>query len=131
MSDEKAISWTVFLEPFSCALWFAVLIVAVVISFALTFNERLSNFTDDKYWHMVFIKNLWISMKANAGGKPNTVFKNGTQKIVLFTCLFVGVVVWIAFRASFTSVLSVTKFHLPFNDLESLHKSNFRYSHSW
>ena len=104
--DDKAISWTVFLAPFSHEFWFLVLIVAIVISFVLTFVEIFFNLTNEKFWIVVFVRNLWISMKANAGGKPSFVSKNVSHRIVLFTCLFIGAIVWIAYRASLTSKLS-------------------------
>ena len=75
---------------------------------------------------MEYFKNLWIAVKANAGGKPSKIEKNTTYQIVLFHCLLVGSVIWMAYRASFTSELSVRKLKLPFNDLESLSKSNYK-----
>ena len=75
---------------------------------------------------MIYWKNLWIAMKANAGGRPWFVHKNAAFQMVLFVCLLVGAMIWIAYRASFTSELSVIKLNLPFNDLESLSKSDFK-----
>ena len=76
---------------------------------------------------MIYWKNLWIAMKANAGGRPCFVHhKNSTFQMVLFVCLLAGAMIWIAYRASFTSELSVIKLNLPFNDLESLSKSDFK-----
>jgi len=124
--NDKAINWTVFLDPFSRNLWLLVLLVAMVISLLLTFIEIFFDLTKDKFWFVIYLKNLWISMKANAGGKPSSVKKNESYRIVLFVCLFIGAIVWIAFRASFTSELAVIKLKLPFNDLESLYQSNFR-----
>ena len=73
-----------------------------------------------------YLKNLWVALKANAGGKPNSMKKNTSYRIVLFDCLLVGSVVWMAYRASFTSELSVVKLNLPFNDLESLLNTDFK-----
>ena len=75
---------------------------------------------------MIYWKNLWIAMKANAGGRPCVVHKNPAFQMVLFVCLLAGVIIWVAYRASFTSGLSVIKLNLPFNDLESLSKSDFK-----
>ena len=76
---------------------------------------------------MIYWKNLWIAMKANAGGRPCFVHKNPVFQMVLFVCLLAGVIIWIVYRASFTSELSVIKLNLPFNDLESLSKSDFKW----
>ena len=75
---------------------------------------------------MIYWKNLWIAMKANAGGRPSFVHKNPAYQMVSFVCLLAGVIIWIVYRASFTSELSVIKLNLPFNDLESLSKSDFK-----
>ena len=99
--------------------------VAIVISCILTFIEIFFDLTTDKVWFVAYLRFLWISIKANAGGKPSSIKKKESYRIVLFVCLFIGAIVWIAFRASFTSELSVTKMKLPFNDLESLYQSKF------
>ena len=75
---------------------------------------------------MIYWKNLWIAVKANAGGRPCFVHRNVAYQMVLFVCLLAGVITWIAYRASFTSELSVIKLNFPFNDLESLSKSDFK-----
>jgi uncharacterized membrane protein len=75
---------------------------------------------------MSFLTNLWIAIKANTGGKPSKFQKNTIHQIVLFDCLLVGSVIWMAYRASFTSELSVTKLKLPFNDLESLSETDYK-----
>ena len=73
-----------------------------------------------------YLDNLWVAVKANFGGKPNLLAKSNTKQIVVFTWLLVGSIVWMAYRASFTSVLSIIKLQLPFNDLESLSKSDYK-----
>ena len=123
--DDKAISWRVFLDPLSHQVWIYLLLVAMLISFILTFIEKKFNLTDEAYF-VSYLKNLWISIKANIGGKPSSQHKNGAHQTVLFTCLSIGVIIWMAFRASMTSVLSVNRLKLPFHDFESLHTLNFK-----
>ena len=123
--DDKAISWRVFLDPLSHQVWIYLLLVAMLISFILTFIEKKFNLTDETYF-VSYLKNLWISIKANIGGKPSSTQKNSAHRTVLFTCLSIGVIIWMAFRASMTSVLSVNRLKLPFHDFESLHTSNFK-----
>ena len=124
--DDEALSWTAYLNPFSNDMWLVVVLVSLVISFFLTFIERLFCSKDQEFTPMIFFANLWVALKANAGGKPTKSQKNTIFRIVLFDCLLVGSVIWMAYRASFTSELSVTKLKLPFNDLESLSKTGYR-----
>ena len=72
--------------------------------------------------------NFWLALKANLGGKPSSSPKSATHRITLFICLLGGSVIWMAYRASFTSELSVVKLDLPFNDLESLSTTNYKYT---
>ena len=124
--EDEAISWTSYLNPFAHDMWFIIVIVAVIISGVLTFIEQIFCTKNKGFLLMEYFKNLWIAVKANAGGKPSKIEKNTTYQIVLFHCLLVGSVIWMAYRASFTSELSVTKLILPFHDLESLSKSNYK-----
>ena len=124
--EDEALSWTVYLNPFSNDMWLVLVLVSFIISFFLTFIERLFCSKDQEFTPMIFFTNLWVALKANAGGKPSKLQKNTIYRIVLFDCLLVGSVIWMAYRASFTSELSVTKLKLPFNDLESLSKTDYR-----
>ena len=66
------------------------------------------------------------TFKANVGGKPNKIEENTIYQILLFTCLLVGSVIWMAYRASLTSELSVRKMMFPFNNLETLLVSDYK-----
>ena len=124
--NDKGLSWTVFFDPFPGNIWLSVILVAMVISLLLTFMEIFFNLTNNKSWFFTYLRNLMISMKANAGGKPSSVKKRESYRIVLFVCLFIGAVVGMAYMASITSKLTVTKLKLPFDDLESLYQTNFK-----
>jgi hypothetical protein len=65
---------------------------------------------------------------ANFGGKPVPSKFDTIQsyRFIIFTSLLAGTVVWISYRASLTSELSVEKKKFPFNDLESLSKTEYR-----
>ena len=122
-----AISWSAFLNPFSRDMWMMLVFVAAIISCFFTVIERIFGPTKDHDFFLNhYLTNLWVAFKANAGGKPSSIKKITSYKIVLFDCLLVGSVVWMAYRASFTSELSVVKLKLPFNDLESLLKTDFK-----
>ena len=124
--EDEALSWTAYINSFSNEMWLVLVLVSLVISFFLTFIERMFCSKDQKFIPMIFLENLWVALKANAGGKPSKLQKNTVHQIVLFDCLLVGSVIWMAYRASFTSELSVTKLKLPFNDLESLSKTDYK-----
>ena len=124
--EDEALSWTAYLNSFSNEMWLVLVLVSLVISSFLTLIEILFCSKDQKFTPMHFFANLWVAIKANAGGKPSKLQKNTIHQIVLFDCLLVGSVIWMAYRASFTSELSVKKLKLPFNDLESLSKTGYR-----
>ena len=124
--EDEALSWTAYLNPFSNEMWLVLFLVSLVISFFLTLIEKYFCSKDQRFTSMNFLTNLWVAIKANAGGKPNELQKNTIHQIVLFDCLLVGSVIWMAYRASFTSELSVTKLKLPFNDLESLSETDYK-----
>ena len=124
--EDEALSWTAYINPFSNDMWLVLFLVSIVVSFFLTLIERLFCSKDQGFLPVDYLTNLWVAIKANAGGKPSKLQKNTIHQIVLFDCLLVGSVIWMAYRASFTSELSVTKLILPFNDLESLSKTSYR-----
>ena len=124
--EDEALSWTAYLNPFSNEMWLVIILVSVVISLFLTSIEKWFCIKDQEFTPMNYLTNLWVALKANAGGKPSKLQKNTIHQIVLFDCLLVGSVIWIAYRASFTSELAVTKLKLPFNDLESLSKTDYK-----
>ena len=126
--ENEAFSWTAYLNPFSMDLWLILIIVSLITSSFLTILERffIKSITE-KLPIFNFLKNLWVAFKANFGGKPNySKPANTTHKIIMFECLLVGSIIWMAYRASLTSELSVKKLKLPFNNLESLLASDYR-----
>lgn len=125
--DDRAISWSAFFKPFSHDMWIMLFFVAAIISCFFTMIERIFGPSkDNEFFVSHYLRNLWVSFKANAGGKPSSIKKNTSYKIVLFDCLLVGSLIWMAYRASFTAELAVVKLKLPFNDLESLLRTDFK-----
>ena len=125
--DEEEISWTTFLNPFSVRLWITLIGMAFVISSTITCIESIYSPKETYAWFFLnYLGNLWFALKANIGGKPSTVQPNYAHRIVLFYCLLAGSIVWMAYRASLTGELSIIKQNLPFNDMESLLKSDYK-----
>ena len=113
------------MNPLSNELWIIILIIAVVISCLLTGIELMFN-SNYSSCLSTWTTSLWVAFKANFGGKPSFVHKSFTIQIILFTCLLVGSVIWMAYRASLTSELSVRRVSKPFDSLESLLESNYK-----
>ena len=124
--EDETISWSAYLNPFSKEMWLVLVAVAVIFSFGLTFVDKIFYLNEQRFIILDLLKNLWVALKANVGGKPSEIQKNSMYQILLFNCLLVGSVIWMAYRASLTSELSVRKMKLPFNDLESLLASDYK-----
>ena len=124
--EDQATSWTTFTNPFSAELWLMIIIVALVMAGFLTCIGQFFSTSDKIYCFKEYPKNVWVSIKANFGGEPELVHENTVFKIILFSCSLVGVIVWGAYQASLTSELSIIKAKLPFIDLETLHKSDYK-----
>ena len=125
-TNNEEISWTIFLGPFSNDIWIALITMALVIAGVITIVDRIFNLSTQKLFFVDYLVNLWVALKANIGGKPSSAPQNSAQKIIIFDCLLVGMIVWIAYRASLTSELSVTDLKFPFKDLESLLKTDYK-----
>ena len=126
--EGQAISWSTFSNPFYIDMWLMILAVAVIIASILTFIEKIhGGVTNGKSLCFAdYLKNLWVALKSNFGGEHSSVIKSLIYDIVLFDCLLVGSVVWMAYQASLVSELSVIKYKLPFIDLESLYRSDYK-----
>ena len=98
----------------------------LIAAFVLTALERCFEESNKSFIIRDYAKNVWIFIRMNFGGEPGCEHKNFTLKIILLNFLIAGIVIWGAYQASLTSELSVVKLKLPFNDLESLHNSDFR-----
>ena len=123
----KEVHWGMFLNPLSDVVWITLLMIAVVISCLLTGIELIFN-SNYSSCLPTCTSNLWVAFKANFGGKPSFALadKSVTIQIILFTCLLVGSVIWMAYRASLTSELSVRRVSKPFDSLESLLESDYK-----
>ena len=122
---NEHISWTTFLNVFAIELWGTLILVAMIISCFLTSIEKTFD-VKGQFSYMNYLENLWLAFKANFGGKPSSIHRSSSYKIIIFCCLLVGSIVWIAYRASIISELSVLKVKMPFDSLEDLSKSNYR-----
>ena len=124
--EDQATSWTTFTDPFSRNLWAMIIIVALIMAGFFTCVGQFFNKSDKIFFFKEYSKNVWVSIKANFGGELVLLQENAVVKIVLFSCSLVGVIIWGAYQASLTSELSIIKLKLPFIDLETLLKSDYK-----
>ena len=75
----------------------------------------------------VYLGYFWMIFMANFSRPPAKVPRHSPGRILVFICLLSGTIVWMAYRASLTSKLSVRKQKWPFDSLESLITSGYKY----
>ena len=86
-TEDEELSWKAYINPFSNEMWLILIVTAMILASALTFVEKIFFKNANGFVMIDFLRNLWIALKANAGGKPSMVQKNTTYQIVLFNCL--------------------------------------------
>ena len=69
---------------------------------------------------------FWESFVANFGGKSRIMIANQSYKIIIFTSLLSGTIIWLCYRACLTGELSIVNEIFPFHDLESLSTTNWK-----
>ena len=125
IGDSENFNFTAFLQIFSDNLWIFILLSAIVIAgIKLLFL----------YWYgsvRIFIDTVaffWTSFIVYFGGKPtNTAIDSKRPyKILIFSSLLGGVIIWIYFRSRLTAELSVVLKKYPFNDMESFSETDWR-----
>ena len=81
-----------------------------------------------KFKGHLFISFFWTSLIPIVGGKPGPtqIDAKKSYRAIVFVSLLGGIVIWIAYRSFLTAELSVTHKKYPFNDLESLSKTNWK-----
>ena len=103
--------------PLSSMVWCCMLFTTLVTVLAnlLVFHGRIN-----------ILELTWSSFASYFGGNfPIIESTYKAYKMILFTTLFFGNVVWMGYQASLTVDLSMPTNKLPFNDLESFSKSDW------
>ncbi len=127
MANE--IDYFVFLDPFSTLLWIAIFVTSFALAVFLYGISTMLGINDHQGGLASFLGLFWLTFKANLGSGP--VHSKATDslfpyRVGLFSCLISGSVIWMSYRASLTSELSVVKTRAPFNDFKTLTATNFR-----
>ena len=74
------------------------------------------------------VRMFWTTLMTNFSGKPYVceIDKFISYKTAMTTALFSGVVMWIYYQGSLTSILAIKLVKYPFNDLYSFAQSNYK-----
>jgi hypothetical protein len=125
-------SWTMFMKPLSWLLWVAVLCNSIAYSVTLIFMQNLKNNKHStlagylgevpKTWWCVFITSFGKSLNLE------TQRSTGSWRLLIFLTCLSGNIIFMAYKASLTTQLSLRFPHLPFHNLEQLSETDYRFS---
>ena len=114
----EELAWRSYFYPFSYAIWpilFGLTLTALIV--ALLLSERLSI-------SEAFL--LWISICQSFLGKPlNIKSKRKAVLMFIFTVGFFGSIIFMVYRASLTSELSIRRSVQPFNNPDAFVESQY------
>ena len=124
LDASESIDLKLFFSPFTINVWIIIGVVSI-----LTATLKFTVFCYyDSFQVLEFFSATWSSFIGFFGGKPTSKsFDSKTSyKIVVFTSLLCGSMGWIAYRSYLTSELSIRKKVLPFTDMKTFSKTNWR-----
>ena len=113
--------WTTFLQPFSTDMWIAILITILLVSFLW----KIMHLNPDNHvpFSELVLSIFSLLFQQGSAYEPQRV----PHRIVLFVFALFGLIIYTAFAAELTSLFSVKKYDLPFENLdELLHKSDYK-----
>ena len=122
----ESIDFEVFLKPLHMDLWTTMVLSALVVALAKSFilRKKTSSMIVDSF------RGFWSSLMAFFGGSfQSNLSDKASFRIMDLTLLLCGFILWTSYNAFLTSELSVVNHSYPFTDLESLSKSNWRYTY--
>ncbi len=125
----EEVTWTMFVKPFQWDIWIALILTALV--FAMWLHWSVKNDWSSKVSLkdcLDFLGWFWATFMANVGRKPTMTLSEqwAASKMVVFVCLLGGTIIWIGYRASMTTELSVSKIVHPFDSLEGLSRTDYK-----
>ena len=126
IGDSESYDFAAFLSIFSTELWVFILVSAFFIAGIKLFLLHMHGGSVRIFIDTVVF--LWTSFIANFGGKPpaTKLDKKPSYRIVVFTSLLCGMLIWIGYRSMLIAVFSVTYKKYPFTDLEGFSKTDWR-----
>ena len=125
IGSKEEFDLDIFINPMRADLWFGLLTLILILStiklFISYFHYKVS--LDD-----IFTL-VWSTFAAFWGSKPfaHKIDPIPSYKMTIFTSLLCGTIIWIAYRSSLTSELSIVIDTYPFSDLESFSNTEWKY----
>lgn len=115
-----------FINPLRLDMWIMLCVSTFVIAILKYLSNYINPSTKYKFIEMLLI--IPNSFAANFGVNLSTTQKKDilSHKIILFTSLLCGNIIWMAYQGFLTSELAVVKLLLPFHDMNSLSKTDWR-----
>ena len=127
-SLKEGFDFGVFWRPFEKWTWILLLISSFFISFCIIVTWKIL-YLNEKFIPNPF-KVLLMTLQANLGYDSfdqSLTNKLETHKVIVFTSLLMGNVLWLTYNGALLSELIIPKLDKPFHDLESLIKTNYKY----
>ena len=131
MNTRDSFELGTYLKPLSPNLWIVLLVIALVTCFIklLILTHHDHNCKPRGYYFYYGCQFTWNSLKSNFGGRPSATKMDGigSYRLLIFFSLISGTIIWVSYRSFLTALLSITPKNYPFQDLESLAKSDWRF----
>ncbi|TRY78917.1 hypothetical protein TCAL_10582 [Tigriopus californicus] len=125
-------SWQSYLKPFQDYLWFTLGLHVILTGLALHWFDLYHQPNESAHYQKIsqFLGACWLVFGSYFGRKPNAVsaWRQDCQKYLLLGILLGGNVVFMAYRASLTSELSIRRTQVPFSTMEEFLASGFKLS---
>ncbi len=122
----EAHAWTTYSNPLALDLWMGLWLSALVTSALLLVIEGKVKCSHPFELWKTYVRNLWLTFSSNfGGGKVGTPYANQSHRVAVVTFLLSGSVIWMSYRASMTSELSVLHETLPFSNPTELAQTDY------
>ena len=125
-SIQESFDFEVFQKPFDQWTWTTLILSSLIITISIFMTSKVLNQRNLNCLN--FIDIFGKTLKANLGNASFTTTTNKfhSRQMVIFVALMTGNIIWIAYNGALLSKLIEPRFEKPFQDLESLAKSNYR-----
>ena len=123
--NQEDLTWFTFGSSFRFEAWFVIFVTAVVVTLFMRVYSKPGRRHPTLSKSVVsWCENFSFAFAANFGGRfaADKVGHSDKERVFILTVLFFGSIVFMAYKASLTSHLSVVKYKLPFHSLESLYE---------
>ena len=120
----ESLDLRLFISPLTINVWMIIGIISI-----LTALIKLVIFSYNGSIHILdFFPALWTSFISFFGGKPTgkSIDSKKTYRIIIFTSLLSGTIVWIMYRSYLTSELSIIQKVYPFTDMNGFSETSWR-----